>query len=93
MSIITSSPRPTTAELWDELRIISCREAIYAAGWVRVSHGMWDDRMGPSGRICYRTSTHQMVTWEGDAEVDAVDLPLHPADALDMLYSADLAAA
>ena len=93
MTVITRSPRPTAEELMDELRIISCRESIKSAGWVRVIRGVETDLVGPSGRIAYRFDTHQMITWDGDVEVDAVDLPLHPADALDMLHSEDRASA
>ena len=93
MPVITRSPRPTTEELWDELRMISCRESIKDAGWVQVIRNRETDLVGPSGRIAYRFDEHQMVTWDGDVQVDAVDLPLHPVDALDMLHSADRAAA
>lgn len=92
MPAITRSPRPTTEELWNELRMISCRESIRAAGWVWVTRNRETDLVGPSGRIAYRFDGHQMVTWDGDVQVDVVDLPFRPADALDMLHSADRAA-
>lgn len=93
MTYIPRSPRPTEAELMDELRVISCRESIKDAGWVRVIRGVESDLMGPSGRIAYRWDTHQMINWDGDKEAGAMDLPFHPADALRILHSADRDAA